>query len=376
MKTSKILIVEDEPVIALDIEQRLHSLGYEIAAIADSSESALQAANQTQPDLVLMDIHLSGNTNGITTSAYLRDQLHLPIVFLTAHSDPTTIKKVKATSPFGYLTKPFRTEDLGISIEIALSRYEAESTMRKELVHQEELSQLKSQLASVMSHEFRNPLGIILVTLRLLRQAADQIPPEKQASYFDQATAAVGRMNALLEDFLIFGEADNHKLCCHAAPVNVYEFCTELLEELRLTEGVHHNIQFQAPNRQVAGGDQTFSLDSRLLRHILINLLLNAIKYSPQNSDIHFDVYFEAEDITFCIRDHGIGIPLSDQPQLFSPFYRATNVGKVRGTGLGLSIVKQCVLAHHGQIIFDSEPGIGTKFTVTLPYIFDCLEKA
>lgn len=359
------MIVEDEPVIALDIEQRLHSLGYEITAIADSSESALQAANQTQPDLVLMDVNLSGGTNGITASAYLRDQLNLPIVFLTAHSDSNTFNKVKATSPFGYITKPFRTEDLNISIEIALSRYQAEAAMQRALVEQEELNRLKSQLASVLSHEFRNPLGVILVALGLLRRPSDQITPEKQATYFDQATAAVERMNALLEDFLIFGEADTHQLRCRPSPINLCEFCTDLIEELRFTDRGNHNIQLNIHDR--FSSRRTYHLDPKLLRHILTNLLMNAIKYSPRDSDIHFDLYSDTEDVTFCIRDHGIGIPAADQAQLFNPFYRATNVGNIKGTGLGLSIVKQCVLAHQGNIVLDSEAGVGTMFTVTLP---------
>ena len=105
-----------------------------------------------------------------------------------------------------------------------------------------------------------------------------------------------------------------------------------------------------------------------MLRHILTNLLSNAIKYSPIGSNIYFELNCHNEEAKFQIKDAGIGIPLEDQEQLFESYYRAQNVGKISGTGLGLSIVKQCVDLHGGQIEFSSETGLGTTFTVTIPF--------
>ena len=110
------------------------------------------------------------------------------------------------------------------------------------------------------------------------------------------------------------------------------------------------------------------ALDAKLLRHILTNLLSNAVKYSPIDSNIYFELNFHNEEVTFKIKDAGIGIPLEDQEQLFESYYRAQNVGKIPGTGLGLSIVKQCVDLHGGQIEFSSDTGLGTTFIVKIPF--------
>src|SRR5207237_1666430 len=106
-----------------------------------------------------------------------------------------------------------------------------------------------------------------------------------------------------------------------------------------------------------------------LLRQILTNLLSNAIKYSPDGGTVLFELSCHERVVTFRIQDKGIGISLEDQKQLFEPFYRAANVDKIKGTGLGLSIVKKCVDLHRGEIFVDSQVGLGTTFTVTLPLI-------
>lgn len=108
-------------------------------------------------------------------------------------------------------------------------------------------------------------------------------------------------------------------------------------------------------------------LDAKLLRHILNNLLSNALKYSPADRLATFMVLCEAEQITFRIQDQGMGIPKADQARLFEPFHRATNARHVPGTGLGLAIVKQSVELHGGTIAFESEEGRGTTFTVVIP---------
>ena len=108
-------------------------------------------------------------------------------------------------------------------------------------------------------------------------------------------------------------------------------------------------------------------MDENLLRHILTNLLLNAIKYSAEGSDVWFDLSCQNEEAIFQIQDRGIGIPLQDQEKLFESFHRGQNVGQIPGTGLGLSIVKKYVDLHGGHISLKSKVGVGTTFTVTLP---------
>jgi diguanylate cyclase (GGDEF)-like protein/PAS domain S-box-containing protein len=131
MFKERILVVEDEVIIALDIQRTLIKMGYEVPEFVTSAEAALERIAALQPDLVLMDIHLSGATDGIATADEIRRRDHLPVVFLTAHSDEATVNRAKITEPYGYVLKPFEERELQIAIEIALYRHSAEMKLRQ-----------------------------------------------------------------------------------------------------------------------------------------------------------------------------------------------------------------------------------------------------
>lgn len=361
----KILIVEDEPLIALDIKRRLLRLSYEVAAITNSAETALAAVAQFQPDLVLMDIQIEGDINGIQTAAQIRTQYRIPIVFLTAHADQVTLNQAKATQPFGYIVKPFENHDLSTAIEIALSRHQADLTTQQALERERELHELKSRFVSVVSHEFRNPLAVIQFALDMLNQTDEAIAPEKKQLYIERAKDSIRQMKELLEDVLVIGESESGKLHCQPVSIDLVFFCRSLVEEFQMGIGAKHSIIF-TPEQAIDPPQIFYYLDAKLLYYILANLLSNAVKYSPEQSDIKFNLICHSNWTIFQIQDQGIGIPTEDQPHLFSSFHRGSNAKKIPGTGLGLSIVKQCVDAHGGTINVDSQEGIGTSFTVKL----------
>lgn len=161
---------------------------------------------------------------------------------------------------------------------------------------------------------------------------------------------------------LLIGKAEAGKLKLELKPLDPTQFCRQLVEEMQLSAGIQYAITFINQ-----GECSNVCLDEKLLRHILSNLLLNAIKYSPQGGTVHFVVDCEQE-IIFRVQDYGIGIPEANQAQLFKSFHRASNVGTISGTGLGLAIVKKSVDLHGGKIAVQSEVGVGTTFTVMLPF--------
>lgn len=118
--SANILIVEDESIIALDIEQSLINFGYTVVAIANSAEAAFDAIQHGKPDLVLMDVRIQGQQDGIQTAILIQSQFNLPIVYLTAHADEDTLQRIKHTQPCGYVLKPFQEVDLHAAIELAL----------------------------------------------------------------------------------------------------------------------------------------------------------------------------------------------------------------------------------------------------------------
>jgi len=127
----RVLVVEDEAVVAMDIRSQLERLGYEVVGTASSAGKGVETARSSSPDLVLMDIQLAGDRDGIDAARQVRDELKIPVVFLTAFADEKTLAKAKEVSPYGYIVKPFDEQDLQTMIEIALSRSQAERSLEK-----------------------------------------------------------------------------------------------------------------------------------------------------------------------------------------------------------------------------------------------------
>ena len=131
MTAPQILIVEDEAIVATDISNTLQVLGYAALAVASSGESAIELATAKRPDLVLMDIRLKGSIDGVRAAREISDRLGIPVVYLTAHADERTLRRAKATQPFGYVLKPFDERDLHVAIEIALDRSQKHETLQR-----------------------------------------------------------------------------------------------------------------------------------------------------------------------------------------------------------------------------------------------------
>ncbi|MBN1168003.1 MAG: response regulator [Methanospirillaceae archaeon] len=153
---SKILIVEDEMIISMEIKQKLHSMGYVTVGQAITGESAIQKAGETMPDLVLMDIRLKGDMDGITAGKRIMDLYDIPIIFLTAHSDKATLERAISVSPSGYLLKPFKERELMTNIEMSLHK----DRVRKKL-HEEVTSQADSGLYKDIAS---SPVAAIITT--------------------------------------------------------------------------------------------------------------------------------------------------------------------------------------------------------------------
>ncbi len=132
MSKVKILIVEDESIVAKDIQYSLIKLGYSVSGIASNAEKAIELATSELPDIIIMDIMLKGDINGIEAALTLRQELSLPVIFLTAYSDVATIEKAKVAEPYGYIIKPFKEIDLQTTIEVAIYKHSKEQEIIKQ----------------------------------------------------------------------------------------------------------------------------------------------------------------------------------------------------------------------------------------------------
>ncbi|KGK99649.1 chemotaxis protein CheY [Methanococcoides methylutens] len=123
MKSTRILVVEDEAIVAMVIKKRLMNLGYSVSGVAATGKDAITKVEGTFPDLVLMDIMLKGDMDGIEAADEIRKRFSIPVVYLTAHSDENTLERAKQTEPYGYILKPFTERDLSSNIEIAIHKH-------------------------------------------------------------------------------------------------------------------------------------------------------------------------------------------------------------------------------------------------------------
>lgn len=147
---AKILLVEDEAIIAMDLEQRLSFLGYEVTGCATRGDQALKMAESNPPDLALMDIHLQGEKDGIETAAAMRSRYSVPVVFLTAYSDDDTLRRAVAERPMAYLVKPFADREVHAAIELALCRERADREVsRYKRALEEKVAELEEALSQV-----------------------------------------------------------------------------------------------------------------------------------------------------------------------------------------------------------------------------------
>ena len=398
MNPIKILVVEDEVIVAEDIGFRLKKLGYIVTATVASGEEAIEKVAENRPDLVLMDIVLKGDMDGVTAAEKIRNRVDIPIVFLTAYADDQTLQRAKLTNPFGYIIKPFQQNDLRVAIEIALHRHEIETKMQETLKASEaakesveEKSHRQNQYISMAAHELRNPLNAILISAELLELDRTRSNDESQVRTLRLVHSATQKMNGLIDDMLFMGRAESGKLKCNPLPINLVEFCQDLLDQLQLGNETKHKLTLIASNVTSA------ILDQQLLHGIITNLIVNAIKYSPNGGQISLELECRKpgegdKEAIFClspqcvfpnskltninspsliiqIRDEGMGIPETELGKIFEMFYRCKNTGKIKGNGLGLTIVKKAVELQGGAIGCESKIGIGTTFTVLLPYV-------
>jgi PAS domain S-box-containing protein len=262
---------------------------------------------------------------------------------------------------------------VGIQRDIT-QRKQTEADIRNALAKERELSELKSRFVSTTSHEFRTPLSTILSSVDLLEYyaegMADQQPRDRYLEHTHRIQNAAISMNHLLNDILIIEKAEANRWQLDPIELDLRAFFQNLVDEMQLNDQGYHRLVYQI-DRQDGVLDQasaiTAQMDERLLRQIFSNLLSNALKYSPPGEAITLTLTCGIDQIQVAVSDRGIGIPVVDQPRLFEPFHRATNVGAISGTGLGLAIVKQSVEVHQGIIQVQSEVDRGTTMTVQLP---------
>jgi len=359
----RILIVEDEPVAARVLERRLELLGFDTVGPVATGEEAVRKAAETDPELVIMDIQLRGELDGIDAAARMAAAHAIPVIFLTSHADDETLRRAQHVAPYGYLLKPFDDRLLRITIELALFRKATERRLQ-------ESQKLKAVagLAGGIAHEFNNLMSAVIGFSELLLGSL----PSEDASRSDiELIASAGRRAAALTRRLLS--------FARRAPLAPTEVAVDvLLREVRRScaslHGPRVSIELGAGLPGV-----TVVLDEPEAMRAFEELITNAVEAMPAGGTVTLTAETRSvgadgaarvgtapgDYVAIRVLDTGIGMSEPVRARAFEPFFSTKAVGK--GAGLGLAAVHGFVKQSGGAVSVESAPGRGTCVTLLIP---------
>jgi signal transduction histidine kinase len=419
-KRTRILVVEDERIVAEDLSMSLQELGYDVPAILESAEEVIARASEIAPDLILMDVMLGGKLDGVEAAERLAAIADIPVIFLTAHADDATFQRAKRSEPLGYLLKPFDVAQLRHTIEMALYKHSLDARLKesehryrekleglvrqrtieleaankgllslnRELERQrsdaerarfeaEAANRAKSEFLAGMSHELRTPLTAVIGFAEVLRDQHFGSLGGKQVEYVGNIIDSGRHLLEIINDILDLAKVESGSDSLDLRLFSLKGFltsCISLVGERARRNGITLNLEM--------ADDAMVEADPRKLKQVMINLLGNALKFTPEGGTISIIVEVRldamttttsgagaAREVVIMVRDTGIGIRPDDMPHLFEKFtqFEHSLTRRHEGTGLGLALAKQLVELHGGTIRVQSKVGFGSTFSVTIP---------
>lgn len=362
----KILVIEDETELLDELVTWLEIEGYKVLG-AENGKQGLEILYREHLDLVLCDINMPEMDGHAVLIALRSDERYsqLPFIFLTASADRDSMREGMNLGADDYITKPFTYAEIVSAVKIRLGKQEQ---FRSQLDHltnlidsEREQRLLKSRLVGMFSHDFRNPLATILSSSNMLQSYSDRLSPVQKQEKFDRIDGSVHLLIQMLDEMLMVAEIENDQLFYNPQQTDLNKIIHKIAENFQLIDGNKHRFTTSTdlPNLVM--------IDPKLIQHVVTNLVSNAIKYSPDGSDIRINAWIDHGEVNISVQDQGIGIPVDAISKVFEPFFRADNARRVKGTGLGLSLVKHAVDVCEGTISLTSELGHGTTFTVKIP---------
>lgn len=363
-KKTKLLVVEDELLIAEDLSARLRKIGYEITGTVPTGEEALKLCETAIPDVILMDIMLGKGMDGIETQKIIKEKYNVPVIYLTSYSDPVTVSRAKLTEPYGYIIKPFDERELHTTIEMAVHKHKTETALRDREKELRELNKTKDKLFSIIAHDLKNPFLGILGFTEVLANSYEKYSEEERLKMVRFINNSATNTYRLLENLLEWSRIQISGIKVVPSDIIADELISDTTEML-LESAARKNISVSIKTEK----DTKICTDESMLKTIIRNLLSNAIKFTPKGGSICLRTDRIRGGIKITVQDNGSGIQETSLKNLFSLNRNTSTNGTdgEKGTGLGLILCKEFTDKLQGKIIAESTPGKGTKITVELP---------
>lgn len=247
--------------------------------------------------------------------------------------------------------------------EALLELESSKDQLSQALASEKELNDMKSRFVTMASHEFRTPLSTILSSISLVSKYEHGDNAEKVDKHVQRIKSAVTNMTLILNDFLSAEKLEEGKVLVRAEEADLPELTGAVIGEVQGLLKAGQKIDYQHNGQHIS-----CCFDKQIIRNILLNLVSNAIKFSPENKTITIRTGITGTALTIAVSDQGIGIPDDEKEHLFERFFRSRNATNIQGTGLGLNIVSKYLEVMKGKIDFESTLNKGTTFSVTIPH--------
>lgn len=373
MGLARIYLLEDDDTICHLLQTMVEKLGYDF--VGNSPDGArLQDAIECAPDIVLVDVNLSGDVSGIDAARVFMKH-RIPYIYVTAATDDRTLAEAKKTEPYGYLPKPITLMSLKASLEVALYRRQMEMKLQEKEEQLRHVQRMESigRFAGGMAHEFNSLLTVIIGYSKFAQRQIGQTSPALDSLV--EIDKAARKAAHLTKQILSFSD---HQLL-ELKPTSMHDFLEKFGQFIRPLLGKSYNLEVRLTDHDV-----TACVDNQEIEQALINIVINASESMPTGGKIILsaDVLNDAPPqipfpirtdrwLTISVRDFGTGIDSENASRIFEPFFTTKTAGQ--GYGLGLAIAYGIVRQHHGWIDFDTSPHEGSTFTVFLPIVTNCV---
>jgi signal transduction histidine kinase len=384
-RPGRLLVLEDEAVVALDLCMRLSEMGFEVIGHAASARQAFGLAEQTPPDVVLVDIVISGDCDGIEAARIFQERFQAGVVYLTAYGNESIVSRALTTEPYGYLLKPIREPELRTAVEAALGKCrtmrrlgqrvseqteqlaDASALLGEKILALQEALHANDFFLARVSHELRTPLTAILGYSETLLMGLHGSLNEEQSRHLSTINRNSDHLLSLINDLLDLSKINSGQL--ELTPEVIC--CQAMIEEICATFAPLAARKSLALRGELAEHGLTLVADKRSLHQILLNLVSNALKFTRQGevSLTCRRADSATGELVFEIRDTGPGLTASERDKLFRPFsqIRSAEDARAHGTGLGLHLSLLLARQMNGTIEVESESGLGSTFTLVLP---------
>jgi len=360
---ARILVVDDDPLARRSLRAMLER-GYYQVETAEGGHRALELLASYHPDLILLDIQMVG-MDGLEVCRRIRAMPNgdlLPIIFLTGDERPDIHALAFQAKGDDFLRKPVLSSELIVRIRslMRLKRLQAEVQAERDLLI--DLQKQREHLFQFIVHDLKNPLSAIQMGLELLDERDDS--PATSRAQLRRLRETAHSMGRMIQDILDIGRAEQVGLELHKSSIPLSQWIPSLLKEVESqAQARGHALTWDCPAELELNADEGF------LRRLLLNLVDNALKYSPTGGQTQVIAQTTTSGVRLEVRDQGLGIPAAMREQIFGKFIRLEEGGGDfrAGSGLGLAFCQLVAEAHEGRIWVEDNPPQGSAFILELP---------